>query len=188
MNEATAQRFWEKVDVSGVCWEWTGARTNGYGYFKRVGTTRRAHRIAYEHLVGPVPDGLVLDHLCRNRGCVNPDHLEPVTSRENLRRGSGIAGRHARSDLCPRGHEYRFQCGRRYCPACTNESRVRSDARLRLALAEDPGSVKHGTHLTYRAGCRCADCSAVRRATNRRYYERAFRGAPAPAIQTGDPS
>jgi hypothetical protein len=76
------------VDASG-CWLWQGNihPDKGYGIMRRGGLTRRAHRFFYETLVGPVPDGLELDHLCRVRHCVNPDHLEPVTHAENLRRG-----------------------------------------------------------------------------------------------------
>ncbi len=83
------QRFWAKVNKTDGCWEWTGVTVNGYGRFLfTTGKTVRAHRFAYELLVGPIPDGLQLDHLCRNRSCVNPVHLEPVTQQENLRRGN----------------------------------------------------------------------------------------------------
>ena len=69
------------------CWEWQGFCTKkGYGHKSYKGTTVRAHRHYYEKLVGPVPDGLVLDHLCKNKKCVNPTHLEPVTNKENLNR------------------------------------------------------------------------------------------------------
>lgn len=84
-----AERFWEKVDKTGSCWIWTAQlnrHRGGYGMFwdeKPVW----AHRWAYEALVGPIPDGLVLDHLCRTPACVNPTHLEPVTIEENVRRG-----------------------------------------------------------------------------------------------------
>jgi len=90
------QQFWNKVDAGGDCWEWVAAKTSlGYGSFKGKG----AHIWAWNHLVGPVPDGLELDHLCRVRHCVNPDHLEPVTHAENTRRGAGpILARLRRGD------------------------------------------------------------------------------------------
>jgi hypothetical protein len=88
--ESLRERFWSKVNKYGPngCWLWTASiAPNGYGHFYR-GTTggRVAHRFAYELLVGPIPEGLQLDHLCSNRGCVNPDHLEPVTAAINTRR------------------------------------------------------------------------------------------------------
>lgn len=83
-------RFWEKVDASGDCWIWTGAKDqHGYG---RIGLGTRedgiaaAHRVAYELLIGPIPAGLTIDHLCINPPCVNPDHLEAVSMEENARR------------------------------------------------------------------------------------------------------
>jgi hypothetical protein len=112
-------RFWERVspEPNTGCWLWTGAEfRGGYG---RLGP-RLAHRMAYEALVGPVPEGLDLDHLCRVRCCVNPDHLEPVTRRENILRGAG--GRMIKE--CPLGHAYtedntRYTAeGWRYCKTC----------------------------------------------------------------------
>jgi len=103
-------RFWVKVDKTDGCWLWTGCMTkpagkNGYGQIRLDGRMQVAHRIAYELLVGPIPDGLDLDHLCRTRLCVNPAHLEPVTPYENLRRGESPAARHMRKTHCNRGHE-----------------------------------------------------------------------------------
>lgn len=105
----TALRFWSKVlkrDGSG-CWIWLGAMHRlGYGMF-RVGTkTKLAHRVAYEMEVGPVPSGLQLDHLCRNRKCVKPTHLEAVTSRENLMRGQTLARKNASKTACKNGHPF----------------------------------------------------------------------------------
>ncbi|MFI1562215.1 HNH endonuclease [Streptomyces sp. NPDC020490] len=83
-------RFWARVDKTapGGCWVWTGSvESKGYGAPTINGAKRPAHRVAYEDLVGPIPEGLHLDHLCRVRRCVNPEHLEPVTSRENALRG-----------------------------------------------------------------------------------------------------
>lgn len=92
------------------CWEWSGKRDKrGYGnkqIHKPRPTSQQAHRWVYEKLVGPIPKGLTLDHLCRNRLCVNPDHLEPVTSRENILRGTGGAALNARKTHCKRGHPF----------------------------------------------------------------------------------
>ena len=84
-------RFWSKVDKLGdrwACWLWTGATMEGYGQFSYAGQSQLAHRLAYTELVGPIPGGMTLDHLCRTRACVNPLHLEPVTNRENILRGT----------------------------------------------------------------------------------------------------
>ncbi len=120
----TATRFWDKVAKTNSCWLWDGTidRRSGYGRFQLDGRAIYAHRFSYELLGHVVPDGLFLDHLCRVRNCVNPAHLEPVTPRENVRRGArGILLTH-----CPNGHPYsgdnlRLHKGRRYCVACNKE-------------------------------------------------------------------
>ena len=128
MAKTVAERFWEKVDATGVCWEWTASRNQrwSYGQFRLNERTCRAHRVAYELLVGPIPEGLDLDHLCRNRACVNPDRLEPVTRAENLRRSPITT--HNRTH-CPHGHPYspenthRDRHGMRFCKACWKRHR-----------------------------------------------------------------
>lgn len=102
-------RFWSKIDRTSDagCWLWQASvRPDGYGQLWHRDAQRPivAHRWAYLALVGPIPEGLELDHLCRNRTCVNPAHLEPVTTRENLRRGVGFGGTNARKTHCYRGH------------------------------------------------------------------------------------
>ena len=84
------QRFWRRVkETQNGCWQWQGYCLKGHGRvrFRRIGDLFYAHRVAYEFMVGAIPEGLQLDHLCRNRACVRPSHLEPVTSRENTIRG-----------------------------------------------------------------------------------------------------
>jgi hypothetical protein len=102
-------RFWSKVREADAldCWEWTcPPASTGYGQFWRDGTNRGAHTVAWELLRGELPGGLQLDHLCRNRICVNPWHLEPVDIRTNVLRGEGITAKHAAKTHCDRGHEY----------------------------------------------------------------------------------
>lgn len=100
------ERKIERADSG--CWEWRGARCGtGYGNLNVNGRMRQAHRVVYEMVRGPIPDGLHLDHLCRNRGCVNPDHLDLVSSRENtLRSPVALAAINARKTHCPNGHPY----------------------------------------------------------------------------------
>jgi hypothetical protein len=102
-------RVASKIGDHGDCWVWTAATTNGYGVVQAEPGSRRivrAHRLVYELLVSPIPDGLQLDHLCRNRACVNPEHLEPVTRKENILRGTAPSAVHARKEACPQGHPY----------------------------------------------------------------------------------
>lgn len=95
----------EKVTESG-CWIWTGYDHGGYGRLRFGGKRSLAHRVVFELTNGPVPEGLELDHLCRVRCCVNPDHLEPVHHRENMLRGDGFAAKQSNQTHCLKGHEF----------------------------------------------------------------------------------
>lgn len=125
--------FWSKVQPTGFCWLWTGTtHKEGYGIIKRDRQPWKAHRLAYTLLVGPIADGLELDHLCRIRLCVNPDHLEPVTKRVNVLRGYGTGARFARRKCCPKCQGTDFYVrpdGGRRCKFCisirTKERRER---------------------------------------------------------------
>lgn len=100
--------FGDKVQISDEtdCWQWSGALTGGYGRMYVRGVQVFAHRWSYERFVGPIPAGLQVDHLCRNRACTNPTHLEPVTSKENTLRGMSPSAVHARMTKCHQGHDY----------------------------------------------------------------------------------
>lgn len=108
ISETRLPLFWAKVlrHGEGDCWPWNAYRNqDGYGYYF-ANRFMAAHRIAYMLTVGPIPDGLQLDHLCRNRACCNPAHLEPVTARENCLRGETVAARNAAKTHCSNGHPY----------------------------------------------------------------------------------
>jgi hypothetical protein len=116
------------------CWFWTGALREGYGlYSERVnGKTRsqNAHRAVYRALVGEIPSALQLDHLCRVRCCVNPDHLEPVTQRENILRGQGVAAEHAKRTTCKNGHQLVWDGWQRRCLPCIYARRAQRKAEV----------------------------------------------------------
>lgn len=113
----------------GECWIWKRNKRDGYGRLKHNGALANAHRVAYELWVGPIPEELQIDHLCRNRACINPAHLEPVTHAENMRRGATKGGALGPPPVthCKHGHEFTPEntgwCagdreGQRYCRKC----------------------------------------------------------------------
>ena len=127
------QLFFDAVDTDGDCWEWQlYVHPAGYGMLTRRGKRHYAHRYVWEMMVGPIPEGYDIDHLCRNKACVNPDHLEPVTRKENLRRGVTRQGKPSkikgfRYEMCRRGkgphrmedpNLYYNHRGGRQCKAC----------------------------------------------------------------------
>jgi len=147
-------RFWAKVEKTPTCWLWTGCRsTAGYGRVNVRGVGWGAHRLAYVLLVGPIPDGLHLDHVkargCTNRHCVNPAHLEAVEQRVNTLRGVGFAAVNAQKTHCIHGHEFTpentrwLSPTRRYCRACHREDerrRAMARRRARERAANSPAA------------------------------------------------
>ena len=135
VNDRLLERFISKVRFGAGCWEWTAGKSYGYGQFAvRRGHNQAAHRFAYELWVGPIPEGLVLDHLCRNTACVRPSHLEPVTQRTNVLRGETLPAAQVLRTHCPAGHPYdaantyRRATGIRQCRACGAEQKRRRHA------------------------------------------------------------
>lgn len=135
MTDADSVRWWQRVIPTDGCWEWTGlVKSNGYGHMNINHTSKYAHRLAYEHFVGPIPHGLTIDHLCRKRSCVNPAHMEVVTRGENARRG--MVNRTIKA-ACPHGHPYAGENvyveprGPRRCRICKRAQNSASRARKR---------------------------------------------------------
>ena len=135
-------RFWSKVEKTEGCWNWKGYTHHGYGRFYFEGKSTSAHRISYELAKGPMPKGKQTDHLCRNRACVNPDHLEAVSQRTNQLRGQTISAMNLAKTHCPRGHSLimgnlvpsRLKHGWRICVTC------------RKAKQKEYGKAKEETH------------------------------------------
>lgn len=183
-------RFWSYVDKTGMCWLWTGSLDrNGYGCCSAgLCGTRKAHRVAYQLVIGPIPEGLVIDHVaargCTSKACVNPAHLEAVPNRENLLRGK--PGEARRRGACLSGHAYTAENtrwkpdGGPVCRVCERERPkkmgvcqdcggpvARGNAPWRgkrcVTCHRDSMVPEHGTRGRYGKGCRCEPCRQAQR-------------------------
>ena len=145
-------RFWKHVEKTDGCWNWTATHSNGYGIFwdgtfTKMGnkSAAKAHRFAYKLLKGEIPSDRELDHLCRNRSCVNPNHLEIVTTRENMIRGFSLCAINIRKKYCKRGHllkadnliPCKLKRGLRICIICARLLRRISGATKILSRMEE---------------------------------------------------
>lgn len=171
------RRFWSKVSEREVgnlvCWEWMagvrGKSPHTYGCFWVLGDTKKAHRVAYEMVYGLIPEGLEIDHLCHNTLCVNPDHLEPVTHLENVRRGNarlnGLRGQNLTH--CVKGHKfdednvYRWH-GRRHCIAC-RKARNLGGANITKTHCSKEHHYDEKNTRHYRGQRICKKCNRMKR-------------------------
>jgi hypothetical protein len=150
--ETLVDRFYEKVQNTGDCWLWTGSiKPNGYGQIglrskncDHKASVGYAHRLSYELFIGEIPSGKDLDHLCRNRRCVNPDHLEPVTRQTNLLRGDTLPAKLAAKTHCKYGHPFTEENtkkvkGGRECVTCR---KIYAAGNHRLKWGELPSEIR----------------------------------------------
>lgn len=129
-------KFWSKVDKTGNCWEWIGSiLSNGYGQFWYNGKPQLVHRLSYENTKGEIPKELVINHICRTRHCVNPDHLEVITRGKNIQIGISA---NRNKIFCALGHKYDQKntyfrpTGYRQCRICQLISKRKYNDRKRL--------------------------------------------------------
>ena len=161
LHVRVAERVKARVEVTpGGCWEWLGYRDRkGYGVFSINDRPTRVARASYEAFVRPIPDGLTIDHLCRNPPCVNPDHLEPVSRGENVLRGDTLTAKNKNATECPKGHAYDDKNtytdsrGKRSCKTCRRaeakspEGRARAAAYMRARRAKERAALKEAGKL-----------------------------------------
>lgn len=194
-ERSAAERVLERVvPAQGGCIVWTGSTLSGYGQIRDAGVHKQAHRVVYEALVGPIPEGLELDHLCHSRNkdcrevdecphrrCVNPAHLEPVTRQENNRRSTSFSALNMAKTHCSMGHEYTTEntyyppSGRRACRQC-RRARVHEARRRKATPKPEPTECRNG-HPRNEANAYvdskgARDCRECRREAQRRYKQR----------------
>ena len=179
--------LWSKVSVRQLhqCWPWLGSTSLGYGQMMYQGVSRGAHRYAYVLIRGPIPDGLEIDHLCRDRACCNPWHLEVVTKAENVKRAVPYRPTSLRTVVdgvpyCSNGHAVvgdnaapnpRSKPGRQLysCRACWRQFRNAAyERQIGRPAVRQVAERGHGTYMEYWYGCRCTDCRAANAAKVRR--------------------
>lgn len=165
------RRFWSYVDADGDCWEWMGGRSStGYGMFHIPATRNVPHRKAHVHrlvleiLAGPVAPGHHVDHLCRNRGCLNPDHLEVVPPGVNFRRGFSPGAIAVKYDRCPQGHDLNdAYVANRATGVVTRNCRKCRHIRLGLDVDSIPRKLrthcKQGHPYPIEGRRRCKECA-----------------------------
>lgn len=141
LRECDIERFWIKVEKRGMseCWSWLAHKhPRGYGAIKIGGKMIKAHRLSYYLYRGKMPDGLDIDHLCRNTSCVNPFHLEAVPHKVNIMRGLSPGSLNAQKTHCPRGHEYDIKYGKnsRWCSTCRKQYNHEYQRKHRERLRE----------------------------------------------------
>lgn len=178
----TVEDFWAQVDKTSDpdgCWLWTGSiKRTGYGQMRLAGRRIITHRFAYELVVGPIPEGLQIDHLCRVRSCCNPAHLEPVTLKQNVLRGVGTSAENARKTACDQGHpldeQNTYFDGRgRVCLTCRRKREREAKAARKAQIAADPSLAPHGVLTTYSNwACRCDKCKTAWSEYMREYHQR----------------
>ncbi len=207
LNQSQLDRFMAFVspEPNSGCWIYEGSGSFGYGFFWLNGKNERAHRVSYRHFKGDIPEGLCLDHLCRVRCCVNPDHLEAVTIKENVVRGimgsgetSPIAKFWRDKTHCPQGHEYTERStyynlrGSRECRLCRKErSKIYEEKqkKIRALNPKENGAVTYWRSFThcknghpfegdnlYITPTGHRGCKSCRIAAKKRYEKRKNRG------------
>ncbi|UVF62330.1 HNH endonuclease [Nitrososphaeria virus YSH_462411] len=149
MNQKELNRFMNMVDKTGNCWEWVGSKNwLGYGQFSFYGKTTATHRLSYQHYKGEIPDGMVLDHLCRVRHCINPEHLEVVTNKENILRGRGATANNSKKTHCKNGHEFNeentyYRKKGRDCRECHRITENKRRLKIKEILTCEPCNLRH---------------------------------------------